>query len=116
MGRFRAILFLSTLFMVCFTIAAWSAKLPFQPHSRGFPATETESVIGKISSIGDAEFSLDIVKNQKVNTIQFSVDGSTQVQGRLRVGSQATVEFHMNGDKMIATRVIVTPASGIGLY
>jgi hypothetical protein len=114
--RFRTVLFLGSLFMLCFTIGAWSTPFPAQSVILLNPAGETQSVTGKISAVGDAQFSLDIVKNQKSNTLQFEIDGNTKVEGRLSVGSQAAVEYHQDGDKMIATRVIVTPASGISLY
>jgi hypothetical protein len=66
--------------------------------------------------VGDAEFSLQVTKNQDVNTVQFMVDGKTKVEGKLAVGAQATVEYHSNESKNIAVRVIVTPASGMNLF
>jgi hypothetical protein len=114
--RFRTVLFLSSLFMLCFTIAAWSTPLPVPTATLLNPAEETQSVTGKISAVGDAQFSLDIIKNQKADTWKFQIDGGTKVEGRLSVGSQAAVEFRQDGDNRIATRVIVTPASGINLY
>jgi len=114
--RFRTALFLTSLFVLCFTIAAWSAPLPAALSTHPVPAAETQSITGKIASVGDAEFSLEIVKNQKLNTLQFHIDGNTKVEGRLNVGSQASVEYRMDGDNLIATRVVVTPASGLSSY
>jgi hypothetical protein len=71
---------------------------------------------GKITSVGDAEFSLQVTKNQDVNTVQFMVDDKTKVEGKLAVGAQATVEYRSNEGKNIAVRVIVTPASGMNLF
>jgi hypothetical protein len=70
----------------------------------------------KIASVGDSEFSLEVPGNQTSSTLQFQIDGSTQVEGTLAVGSQATVDYHTAGGKMIATHVVITPTSGVGLY
>jgi hypothetical protein len=110
--RFRTALSLAAFFFVCFTFAVWASPLPAQPAIANSGA-DTQSVTGKISSIGDAAFTLDVAKSQgsDSSTLQFLVDGSTKVEGRLTVGSQATVEYRDNGGKYVATHVVVTPAS-----
>jgi hypothetical protein len=80
------------------------------------PTPDNQSLSGKIASIGDAEFSVQVMKNQDVNTVQFQVDGKTRVEGKLTVGAQATVEYRSDAGKNIAVRVIVTPASGMNLF
>jgi hypothetical protein len=55
-------------------------------------------------------------QNSGSNTLQFLVDGDTKVEGKLAVGAQATVEYRGAEGKYIATRVVVTPASGMNLY
>jgi hypothetical protein len=114
--RFRTSLVLATLFVVCFTIAAWSAPpvLPGEGHLS--PTPDNQSLSGTVAAIGDAEFSLQVTKNQDVNTVQFLVDDKTKVEGKLAVGAQATVEYRSNEGKNIAVRVIVTPASGMNSY
>src|SRR6266851_4441769 len=90
--RFRTVLSLATLFVFCFTLAAWSIPLPAQPlasHLRSAP--DNQSASGKISSVGDAAFSLEVLKDQDVNTIQFLVDGNTKVEGKLRSNTVRTV-------------------------
>ena len=115
--RFRSSLFLATLFVVCFTIAAWSAPLPVQPGARNlWPAPDNQSLSGQIASVGDAEFSVQVRKDKEVSTVKFLIDGKTKVEGRLTVGAQATVEYRSDEGKNIAVRVIVTPASGMGLF
>jgi hypothetical protein len=115
--RFRTSLFLATLFLTCFTIAAWSTVLPAQPAAgRLQPAPDNQSLSGQILSVGDAEFLVQVKKNQDVNTVQFLVDDKTTVEGKLTVGAQATVEYRSNDGKNIAVHVIVRPAAGIGLY
>jgi hypothetical protein len=115
--RFRTSMFLITLFVVCFTIAAWSTPLTAKPaEDPSQPTPDTQSVSGKIASLGDAEFSVQVTKDQDVKTVQFLVDDKTKVEGKLDVGAQVTVEYRSNADKNIAVRVIVTPTSGMSSY
>jgi hypothetical protein len=112
--RFRTILSLATLFLACFTLAVWAEPLPSQPISNNLNSSpDSASVAGKISSVGDASFTLDIKKSQDSQTLQFEIDGNTKVEGKLAVGAQATVEYRADGDKYIATHVVVQPSSGI---
>jgi hypothetical protein len=115
--RFRTALSLATLFLVCFTVAAWSSPVPDRlVPSNLQPTPEDQSLSGKISSVGDAQFSLDVLKDKDVSTFQFLVDDHTKVEGKLSVGAQATVEYRSDAGKNIAVRVVVTPASGMNLY
>lgn len=104
--RFRTSMFLITLFLSCCTVAAWSSPL----------TGDTRSLSGKITTIGDAEFCVQVTKDQHVKTVQFLVDDETKVEGKLAVGAQATVEYRSNEDRNIAVHVIVTPAHRIGSY
>jgi hypothetical protein len=103
--------------MVCFTVAAWSTPYPDRLVAGPLlPTPDNESLSGKISSVGDASFSVEVMKNQKPNTVQFQIDGNTNVEGKLTVGAQATVEYRSDEGKNIAVRVIVTPVSGMNWY
>lgn len=108
--RFRAALSLVTLFVVCFTVASWAT--PDRPVPATVPAPGNSSQSGKIASIGDAAFSLEITKGQERKTMEFLVDGDTKVEGKLQVGSQATVEYRSIDGSNIAVHVVVSPASG----
>jgi hypothetical protein len=115
--RFRASMFLVTLFVACFTIAAWSTSLTAQPATGApQPTTDNQSLSGQITSIGDAEFSVQVAKNKDVSTVHFLVDDKTKVEGKLAVGAQATVEYRSDEGKNIAVHVIVTPAPGMSSY
>lgn len=115
--RLRTALTLATLFLVFFTIATWATPVPDRLISdRVSSPDDKQSLAGKIISVSDAAFSLEITKNQEHRIIEFQVDGDTKVEGKLAVGSQATVEYRSNGGNNIAVRVVVTPASGIGGY
>jgi hypothetical protein len=41
------------------------------------------------------------------------IDENTAVQGKLTVGAQAAVDYRVDGERMIATRVVIIQASGI---
>jgi hypothetical protein len=115
--RFRTAVLMATMFLVCFTVAAWSSPIPWEngPAPRN-AAPENESVAGKISSVGDAAFAVEVMKNQNVNTLQFLIDGDTKIEGKLSVGAQATVEYRSEEGKNIATHVVVTPPSSVNPY
>ena len=113
--RFRTSLVLATLFVVCFTIAAWSAPYPILAAGHSEPTPDNQSLSGQITAVGDAEFSVQVAKNKDISTVQFMVDDQTKVEGKLAVGAQATVEYRSNEGKNIAVRVIVTPTSGMNL-
>jgi hypothetical protein len=106
--RFRTMLTLATLFLTCFTIAVWASPLTSQPASRRFdPATQRRSVSGRITSIGDASFTVDVRKSQDAVTLTFFIDDNTKMDGRLEVGSIATVDYRSDDGNNIATRVVV---------
>ena len=112
--RFRTVSVFGALLIVCLAAAAWATPLPAPLSIFSNPPAESHSVSGKISAVGDMQFSVDVVKNQQPDTLQFKVDSNTKIEGKLAVGAQASVEYQVTGSDMIATRVVVTPASGIG--
>ena len=115
--RFRTSLCLATLFLVCFTMAAWSTLLPAPSAAiNEQPTPDQQSLWGQIASVGDREFSVQVKKDQGVNTVPFLVDGQTKVEGQLAVGAEVTVEYRSEEGSNIALRVIVTPGSGMNLY
>src|SRR5690348_752676 len=78
--RFRASMCLVTLFVVCFTIAAWSTPLRALPGAgHGQPAPDSQTLSGTIASVGDAEFSVQAAKNKDASPVQFAVDDKTKV-------------------------------------
>jgi hypothetical protein len=87
---------MTTLFLACFTVAAWSSPLTAQPMSRPGPA-QNGSVIGRISSVGDASFSVDVKKGPNLVTVDFLIDDETKIVGKLEIGSAATVDNRTDG-------------------
>jgi hypothetical protein len=112
--RFRIALSMATMFMVCFTVAVWAS--PLKTVENSLPEPETQTISGKIASVGDAEFIMDVRQNQQTLKVKFLVDGNTKVEGKLTIGSQATVEYRAEGADNIAAHVSVIPASGLQAY
>ena len=98
-------------------MAAWSTLLPAPSAAiNEQPTPDQQSLWGQIASVGDREFSVQVKKDQGVNTVPFLVDGQTKVEGQLAVGAEVTVEYRSEEGRNIALRVIVTPGSGMNLY
>jgi hypothetical protein len=112
--RFRTALSLATFFLLCFTLAVWRSPLSARRTTdTTAPAPEVQSVSGKIASVGDAEFTLDLGKNQNPDKLKFLIDSETKVEGKLAIGANATVDYRSADGKNIATHVTVMAASGL---
>lgn len=112
--RFRTVLSLGALFVVCFTLASWATPIPeriLPPRAAPYPDTQSQS--GKVASVSDAAFSLEVTQGQERKTIEFLIDGNTKVEGQLEIGSHATVEYRAADGKNVAVHVVVAPASGL---
>jgi len=75
-------------------VAAWTHPIPVYPQS-GQSQAATKSVAGKVTSIGDGGHSFAVEANEGDTkpTIQFVVNDSTQVKGKVTVGTAVTVEY-----------------------
>jgi len=113
--KIRAVCTLATLFMLCFTVAVWSSPLDELDERGAAPSRmpETQSASGKIASVGEAEFTITVGKDQDKKQIEFVVDSNTKVDGQLSVGAQATVDFKLDSGKNVAIHIIVTHTSGL---
>lgn len=110
--KLRVVCTLATLLLLGFTVPVRSCTLD-DLHAKGSKMPETQSASGKIASVGDAQFTMSLGKDQDRKDLQFVIDDNTKVDGQLSVGAQATVDFKLDGGKNIATHVIVTPSSGV---
>lgn len=111
--RFLTILSLTVLSLTCFAVTNRSAPLPVEQATfLLLPALDNPSVSGQIAPVGDASFTLEIKKSKDPQTVQFEVDENTKVEGKLTVGAQAVVEYRAEGDKNIATHVVVHAPAG----
>jgi hypothetical protein len=113
--RFRTAVSLATFLLLCFATSLWSVPIPAE---MGPPrnAPEPSSVSGTIANVDTSQFTLSLNRNQKPNKLEFVIDTNTKIEGKLAVGSQATVDYRGEGQQLIATRVVVLPAPGIQLY
>lgn len=110
--RFRTALSLATLFVVCFTVASWAAPVTDRLiPTTVVPAPDNPSQSGKIASIGDAAFSLEVTNGQEKKIIEFLVDDDTKMEGKLKIGSHATVEYRSADGRNIAVHVVVKAAA-----
>ena len=108
--NFRTFVGVASLSLFCLSTVAVVG-----PVSKAAIRSEAEhqSVKGRISSVGDGQFAVDTVTDEKANTVQFMIDNNTKVDGKLAVGAQAAVDYRLDGNTMIATHVVVMPASGV---
>lgn len=83
-------------------------------------AAQTQSVSGKIASVGQSSFTLTVGAGSSVSqdarqtppassTMTFTVDKNTTVEGSLKVGSSADVTYRQDNGSNIAISVHVTP-------
>ena len=113
--RFRTAVALGTFFLLCFTISLWSVPLIAEAEPlRNSP--EPSSVSGRVATVNDSLFTLELNRNQNPNKLEFVIDSRTTIEGKLAIGSNATVDYRAEGPRLIATRVVVLPASRIQLY
>ena|SRR5215471_8191170 len=106
--RFRTMLAMATLFCLGFNLAAWSA--PPNSRLRNQPAdlaTQNGSVSGRISSVGDGSFSVDVKESKDLVTLRFLIDDQTKIDGKLEVGSMATVDYRTADAHNVAIHVVV---------
>jgi len=81
---------LAPLFLFIFTIGAWSTPHPTLAAGHSQPTPDNQSLSGQITSVGDAEFSVQVAKNKDISTVQFMVMTRRKSKGKLAVGAQAT--------------------------
>jgi len=88
-------------------VPAQSQQSPSQPPA----AAATATVSGKIAAATDSSVSLEVQTGSDPQTVQFVVNSDTKVDGKLAVGSMATVEYRTDGGANIATHITVQSGS-----
>ena len=80
---------------------------------------QTKTAQGKVTDIASDKksFTIEVNDGSSKHTMQFVLDANTQVQGRVSVGSDATVEFQPTPDGKnlavsITPRTTQSPAPG----
>ena len=113
--RFRTAVSITTFFLLCFAISLWSVPVPAEIGPlRNTP--EPSSVSGTIANVNTSQFTLSLNRNHNHNKLEFVIDSNTKIEGKLAVGAEATVDYRAEGQQLVATHVVVLPASGIQLY
>jgi hypothetical protein len=113
--RFRTAVSLATFFLLCFVISVWSVPVPAEVGPfRNTP--EPSSISGTIANVNTSQFTLSLSRNQNPNKLEFAIDANTKIEGQLAIGAHATVDYRADGQQLVATHVVVLPASGIGMY
>jgi hypothetical protein len=110
--RFRTAVSIATFFLLCFAISLWSVPV-LAEQSPWRSAPEPSSVTGTIANVNSSQFTLSLNRNQNPHKLEFVVDSNTKLEGQLAVGSHATVDYRAEGQQLVATHVVVLPASGI---
>jgi hypothetical protein len=113
--RFRTAVSIGTFFLLCFAVSLWSIPLLAEAEPlRTSP--EPSSVAGRVATVNDSHFTLELNRNQNPNKLEFAIDSHTKIEGKLAIGAQATVDYRAEGQRLYATRVVVLPVSGIQSY
>jgi len=111
--RFRTLMVVDAFVLLAVAFAAWSKPVPAPLGLLLSAPPEAHSISGKIAAVAESQISLDILKNAKPDIVHFVIDENTAVEGKLTVGAQAAVDYRVDGEKMIATRVVIIQASGV---
>ena len=92
-----------------------------EPQPKQRSNEQAKQANGKVTDIASDKksFTLEVNDGSSKKTIQFQLDGNTQVQGRVGVGSEATVEYQITSDGKnlaltIAPRAGQTPSPSPG--
>jgi hypothetical protein len=91
-------------------VPLFSASVPAAQEQQAPKPPDTKVTDGKVTGVGKETFSIE-VKNGKISqTVEFTVNPDTRIEGSLAVGLIAQVEYKTDGGKNIAVHVIVTAA------
>ena len=77
--RIRTAVSMVALYLFFVTFALWATPLNDPAAVKAKATAQVQSVSGKIASVGDAEFALEVKQSQKPNTLKFLVDSRTKV-------------------------------------
>jgi len=103
---------LAGLLLLSVPAHGWSSPPQSQTKQQ---AEQAKQVSGKVTEIGSdrRSFSLEVNDKGSKHVMQFLVDGNTQVQGRVSVGTDAVVQYQPTSEgKLLA--LSVGPQNGQG--
>lgn len=111
--RFRPVSLIRALLLLA--LVQLVANLPV-PAASYHGSPQPSSVSGKVEGLSERQLTLSIGRDRTLNKLVFILDGYTQIEGALVVGARATVDYRTEGERLVATRIIATPASGLSAY
>jgi hypothetical protein len=102
---------LAGLLLASIALHARPAQQQSQPKQR---TEQTKTAQGKVTDIASDKksFTIEVNDGNAKHTMQFVLDGNTQVQGKVSVGTDATVEFQPTPDGKNLAVTITPRASG----
>lgn len=114
--------FLCSASLAAFTLCSIAAHArPAQQEPQQKPQNEqakeqAKTVSGKITDIASDKksFTVEVNEGNAKHNMQFVLDGHTQVQGKVSVGTDATVEFQLTSDGRNLALTITPRASSPG--
>jgi|SRR5580704_7666981 hypothetical protein len=79
------------------------------PQVQGESPQQSKTVNGKVATVTDNFVTLNVKSdNGDPQTLEFSTDGNTKIEGKLAAGVTVLVEYHTNETgKNMATRIVV---------
>ena len=71
-----------------------------EPQPKQHSSEQAKQATGKVTDIASDKksFTLEVNDGSSKKTMQFQLDGNTQVQGRVGVGTEAAVEYQVTSD------------------
>ena len=84
-----------------------------EPQPKQRSNEQAKQATGKVTDIASDKksFTMEVSDGGSKKTMQFQLDGNTQVQGRVGVGTEATVEYQTTSDgKYVA--LTIAPRTG----
>src|SRR5260370_19084603 len=113
--RFFTAVSIAPCVMLFFALSVWAVTVPAEagplPNTR-----EPFFVSGIITKLSGSQFMVSLKHNQEIGNLEFRIESNTRMEGKLAVGSRTTVEYRAEGRQLVATHVVVLPASGIHLW
>jgi hypothetical protein len=104
----RGILCASLFAASLMAVPMFAVPVSQQARPQRETATASQMTSGKVAAVAADSFSLEIKQGETSQTLQFTTDANTKIQGKLAVGAVASVEYRTDNDgRNIATAVVV---------
>jgi hypothetical protein len=92
--------------LVC--ASSWAATASHLDALQAQQQPDTQSATGKVLTVADSTFSLEVQNGDDPQRIEFVTDKNTKIEGKLQIGSTASVDYRTEDNRNVAVRVVVT--------